>query len=332
MNIHDRRALRRKADENLSAAPAQKKIIFVYLAASMVLSVAMTVIDLVLNHFMQETSGLRDFATRSVLETAQTILPYVNLLFLMCWDLGYSNCMLKIARGQHTDEKSLTGGFYLFGVALRSTLLQFLIYFALILVCSYAGSLIFMMTPFASPLLSLIEPYVNETTLLSGSVAIDEAVLLEMEQAMLPAVGVILIVFAAIAIPISYRLRMVNYALLDEPHAGAIAAIRSGRKMMQGNCKALFRLDLSFWWYYLLCILTAFLCYGDVILSLCGVTLPLSETASAIIFYALYFAMTFAVNVPLKNKVSQTYALAYEAIRPQPQSGGGVVLGNIFQM
>lgn len=333
MNIQDRRALKQEAASRLSASSAPKKIVFIYLAVSMALSVLLSICDLLLSRAMQDTSGLGDFGTRSILQTAQTILPYLNLLFLMCWELGYTNAILRISRKVPADEKSLTRGFSLFGVALRSSMLQGLIYLGLILVCSYGGAMIYMMSPFASPLIELLEPYVNDASLLSGAtLALDDATLAAMENAMLPAVGIILIVFAAIAIPISYRLRMVNYVVLDNPHAGALNAIRESRKMMRGNCKALLRIDLSYWWYYALCLLAALVCYGDVILSYFDVALPMSDTLAAILFYGLYFAITFAINIPLKNKISQTYALVYDAIRPKPQPTEGVVLGNIFQM
>ena len=92
------------------------------------------------------------------------------------------------------------------------------------------------------------------------------------------------------------------------------------------------KLDLSLWWYYLPVAAAMAVCYGDVLLPMLGVQLPLSETVASFGFYALYLLASFAVHYFLRNRAEVAYALAYDAVKPAESQESGVVLGNIFQM
>lgn len=332
MDILNPRTLKQRSAQTLAAAKMPRKLLFMYLVASMLLSVALTLADLLLSHAIGSTSGLSGLGTRSVLSTMQTVLPFISLLAMMCWDLGYRSAMLRISRGAHTDEKTLVGGFSLFGPALRSALIQGMLYAAAIIVCSNIGSAIFALSPLSDDFSDLITPMLTQTTALSDELLFGEETMLALVDSMLPALVIILVLFAIVAVPLSYRLRMVDFALIDDPRAGALSAIRKSRTMMRGNCKALFRLDLHFWYYYLLSVLAGLLCNGDTLLAAFGVTLPINATLAGFLFYALYFAATFAVQLPLRNRVEQVYALAYDELRPKPRETQGVVLGNIFDL
>ena len=113
---------------------------------------------------------------------------------------------------------------------------------------------------------------------------------------------------------------------------GALMALRESKKMMRGNRLQLLKLDLSLWWYYLATAAATVVCYGDVLLPMLGVQLPVSETVSFFGFYALYLAVSFMILFFLRNRVEVTYALAYDAVKPEEKQDNGVVLGNIFQM
>lgn len=332
MDIQNRRELKQEAAQALNAAHEPKKILLIYLAASMALSVVLTVLTRWLDHMVASTSGLGGMDTRTILQTVQMVLPYVQLVLVVCWDLGFLSAMVRISRRQRTDERELLAGFRLVGPALRNLLLQGALYFGLCMACSYVGAMIFLYTPFAAPLMELMTPLVSDVSMLTTELVLDEATINAMYDAMIPALAIMLLLFAAVAIPLSYRLRMVNYCLLENSRAGAIAAFRESFRMMKGNCMHLFKLDLSFWWYYGLTVLASIICYGDMLLPLMGAELPMGEMAAFSLFYGAYFAVLFAVNIPFRNQVEQTYAMAYEAIRPKPKDDGGVVLGNIFQM
>ena len=65
-----------------------------------------------------------------MLSTGQSILPLVQMLLILCWNMGYAVCALRMARRQETQPRTLLEGFRLFGPVLRAALLQGLIYFA----------------------------------------------------------------------------------------------------------------------------------------------------------------------------------------------------------
>ena len=70
----------------------------------------------------------------------------------------------------------------------------------------------------------------------------------------------------------------------------------------------------------------------DLILSLLGIQLPISAGSMEWISYGLFLAAQFAALYFLRNRTELVYTAAYESLRPKPQEGNKLVLGNIFQM
>ncbi len=333
MELSNRRALKSEAAQALAAARNPRKLVSVYAGVSLGLSLVLLLADLGLQQMMEGPGGLSNMGNLAILETVQTLLPYAQLLFLLCWELGFLQALVQIGRRQPADERTMLGGFRLLGPALRAYLLQMLIYIGVFMASMYLGSIIYAFTPLASPAMELLEPYAAEISAGNMEILADETLVLALTEAMMPAMIVIFVIFAVAAAFIAYRYRMVNFCLLENPRAGARVAMRASRVMMRGNCWKLVKLDLSFWWYYLLLALAGFLAYGDMVLGMLGVTLSMSYTVTAFLFYALYSAVLFAIYYFVHNQVQETYVMAYEAMRPRPQpQSGGVVLGNIFQM
>ena len=103
--------------------------------------------------------------------------------------------------------------------------------------------------------------------------------------------------------------------------------------MMRGNRLALFKIDLSLWWYYGLILLATAVCYGEELLELAGISVDLSAGVSFFLFYGLGLVVMFGVNMLLRGKVEVTYGLVFDTLRPkEEETSNGVVLGNIFQM
>lgn len=331
MDIRDRRALKEEADRALTDARNPRKIVAVFIGASIVLSLLMMAADVWLSGQIDNSSGLSAMGHRAIYQTVQTALPIAQYFLVMCWNMGFLSAMLRISRHKYTDERELLSGFHIFGPLLRCTLLQILLYAGLLIACCYIGVILFCMTPLSNASAEILLPYLEDVSALNSAVALDDAAYAALQESLTPAFILIFILYAIVAIPVMYRLRMANYCLLDAPRAGAWAAIRESWRMMKYNRVHLLKLDLSFWGYYLLGLLTTVLCYGDSILSLLGVSLPMSAEAAYYLFYALYLAAYFALNYFLRLKVETTYALAYESLRPKPRQDG-VVLGNIFQM
>lgn len=335
MTIQDRRAIKYSAAQALNAAPGNPKLtVLVYTAGTAALALLLSIISMLLGNRISTTGGLSNIGLRSTLSTAQSVLPVLQVLVSICLGLGYDSAALKMARRQETSPRTLLEGFPLFGPLLRSLILQGIIYLGICFGAMYAASFIFMMSPFAENFYGVMEPILNTTTILSTEIAIDDATLMAAARALLPLIPMFLLIFAVVAIPVVYRYRMVNFCLLDSDHPRALAAMRDSLMMMRGNRFQLFKLDLSFWWFYLAQVVISVVAYGDLLLPLLGVTFPWSNVVSFYLFYVLSLVLQIAVYSLCLNKVQTAYATAYETLRPRPQENQsqGVPLGNIFDM
>ena len=326
MDIRNPRALMEDARRALNRGRDPKKLVFYYAAAIALISAALTVANYLLSTEMSGMGGLGNLGMFSILSTGQTLIPIIQMVALLGVEFGYLYGIMRITRGQYADHTDLKTGFRFFGPVLRMNLLQGLLFFALGIAIFYFSLQIFLITPLGKPLVDLLTPIVA-----AGTTVLDEATAAQAYPLMIPMLIIFAILFAAVSIPLLYRFRMANYALLDEPRAGAIAALRASSRMMKRKCLKLFRLDLAFWWYYTLQVLVTVLCYGDVILSMLGISLPVNATISYYLFYALYLAGLFLLNYYLRNSVEAAYIVAYDDIREKKEENS-IVLGNIFEI
>ena len=139
-------------------------------------------------------------------------------------------------------------------------------------------------------------------------------------EAMLPIFLIFVPCFLLLCAPFFYRYRMAAFWLMDHPQGGALAAMHSSRQLMQGKRMALFRLDLRFWWFYLLDLLVTGICYGDLLLDALGITLPFSSDVSYFLFFGIYLICLLVLHYWRRNEVSVTYAHVYLSLmEPQPK-------------
>lgn len=327
----DIRKIKQSAAEAMAVAREPKKVILVYAGVMTLASLLLTLVNLWLSKQIAGTGGLANLGMRSILSTIQMALPLAQSVVLLCWDLGYLSAAMRFARKQYADHTDLLTGFRRFGPLLRLALAEGLIYMAILFVSSWLGAQIFVLSPFSREMMEAMMPLMGSTATTTEAFLADEAVMQAMNHAMLPLMAIVGTIFAVLAIPVAYRYRMANYRLVDKPQEGALAALRNSRAMMQGNGMKLLKLDLSFWWFYLLQALATLVCYGDAILPLLGVELPLTYEAGYFLFYGLYLVMQFGILYFFRNPVEVAYVRAYESIRPQEKESS-VVLGNIFEM
>lgn len=332
MDIQNTREIRLAAQRRVTDAQQAGRIAAIYAGVTLGLSALVTILGLALDGMMTGATGLSGMGRRTLLSSAQTMLPWVVALITMCVELGYQAAMLRVARGQYTSPKTLRLGFDRFWVLLRCTLLEGLILFGIAFGGVYLASLLFMFTPFSRGVVELLTPVLQNVTLLSPELVLDEGLYDQLMHAMIPAFILCAIAVAALAIPVLFRLRMARFVIIDKPGVGAMAALRESRGMMKGNCLRLLRLDIGLWPYYAGCVAASFLCYGGDMLPLMGVKLPMSETVSDYLFFVLYLAAQFAVYYFLRNPAETAYAIAYDSIRPKEPNHEGVALGNIFNI
>ena len=332
MSIPSSKYLKVKAANRLESGKDPKKVVLVYSAIVALSALAVNVVQFILDSQISKTGGLQNIGTRSALSTLSSVLPLVQTLVLMCLGLGYTAAVLRLARRQYASEKTLKAGFERFWLLLRARLLQALIYGGIAFLLSSVAMAIFMLSPFSSRLSSLALSLSAAGAITPEALLNNTALLASAYEALMPMMVIYCILLVIVVWAVSYRFRLVDYLLIDQPQLGALSALRTSRQKMKGHIKELFKLDISFWWYYLLRALSAGLIYLDMVLAILDVQLPLSSTASFFGVILAYLGSDFALNYFFLNRVEMAYALFYDILNPQQPPQEGAVLGNIFQM
>ncbi len=322
MNIRERRAIHHSAAEALNRAPQARQIILVYAAVCCGLSLLSTLLSVFLSDRISGTGGLSNIGLRSVLSTGQSVLPLLNFIITSCLTLGYHTAILSFTRGYDAYPRTLAGGFRHLGPILRTTLLRVVIYGGTMIAAIYISSSIFMATSYSEEFVRVMTPYLESMTVLSDGLVLDDALLATVMDTLIPMMFILAAVSLVLILPLHYRMRMVDFALADDPRRGAFHAVVKSRVLMRRNRIALFRLDLTLWWFYAAQVLITLVCYGDMLLPLVGITFPWSDTVSYYLFYALYLVMQLALYCFGMNRVYAVYAVAYDALieqLPQPE-------------
>lgn len=323
MSIPSAKYLKKKASNRLQSGNDPKKVVLVYAGIVALSSLVVTVVQDLLDSQISQTGGIQNIGTRSMLTTADTVLTIAQLLLVMCLTLGYTGSMLRIARGQYASPNSLKAGGERIWVLLRTRLLQMLIMTAAAFALCFLVVNVCLLTPLSNRVIAVMGT-VSAEELLSNGLA-----LIALYSAMLPIMLIYLVALVPLLWYFSCTYRMVDYLLIDRPQLGAFGVLRESRRMMQGNMKMMLRVDLSFWWYYLLQALVSVLVYLNMVLAPFAIGLP-----PEVLYWGtvvLYLAADFALRYFFSNKVAVTYALFYDSLCPK-QEQSGAVLGNIFQM
>ena len=326
MNIRHPKTVKSVARELLSRAGQLRQILLVYCGILLASCLVTTGLGQGLGSLMSRSGGLGNLGTRSLLSTLQTLLPMAHTLVLLVLDLGLLAAMLRISRGQFTSPQTLRTGLARFFPLLRLLLVQIPIYLALGLAMVYASMMVFFMTPLSNGVIELLTPMVNsgaDPQQLVTMLTTDDAALMAFLKAVAPMYGILLVLMAAVMIPVSYRLGVAQLVIVEDPRAGAFRALSESFRMTRRNCMAFFKLDLSFWWYYLASMLVNVLPFLDSVV-------PMSESAGWLL-YGLSLVLQIGLYYFFRPRLEVGRCLIYNAIRPKPQSTGQAI-GNIFRM
>lgn len=310
-----------KENARLSLAQASydpKKLALLHTGAAMLGSLLISLLSYFLDLGIAGTGGLNSIGFRAVLSSAQSLLRMALTLLLPFWELGFLFAALQFSRREQVGPSSLFEGFRRFFPALRLFVLQAVLFMGVFMACMYAAYAIFMCTPYFERTYAVLKPLMETT----GELVPDKATVSAVLPTLVPMyviLGIVLLVFGA---PMFYRYRMAQFALLDGA-GGAFKAMALSTKIMRGRRISLFRVDLSFWWYYALQLLIAALSYGNEILAGLGVSLPVSSTVSFWLFYGSCLALQLLVAWQFSAWVQTSYAHCYDTYRqyaaPLPQ-------------
>lgn len=307
-------AIRTAANGSLERAEKPGRVILIHTGTILLISLLLTAADFLLNRQISTTGGLSGMGMRSILTTIQSMLRLTQAVVLPFWQIGYTYYTLKVAQGQSAGLSDLTEGFRRFGPVLRLKALMAGIIAILVFASAYASSMIFMLTPWAAPMMQEMEELMATTV---DEQALMDAIVAMAEDITVPVMIIFSLCFLAGSIFLFFRFRLAELWLMDHPQGGALAALRESRQLMRGNWKAMLRVDLSFWWFYLLEVLVTVLCYGDVVLGAMGVEMTTDAFGSYFLFFVLYLCTQLALYWWKRNEVAVTYAHAYMQLCPK---------------
>ena len=323
MEFLDPRALKNQASQRLAAASYDpKKLALIHSAAAVGVSLLLMLMNYLINHQMESTiSGLSGMGMRSILGTIQLGLQNIASIAMPFWEIGLVFAALRIFRGEGTGPKDLLEGFRRFGSVLWLNLFQGLLYGGLAFVSLYFGTYIAMMLPSAQSAVALLMETASTADMAQVEQLIETMPVEQLQQLLIPMFAIFGVIFLLAAIPMFYRFRMARFVIMDQPAVGAMAAMVISSRMTRHCRRKLFRLDLSFWWFYLVAALAAVLAYADVLMSMLGVALPFHAETFSLMVYVLGLLVTLVLYWRRNSYVQTTYAAAYEALRtrePEP--------------
>ena len=315
--MFDRALFKEKARGSLQKASYDpKKLILIHTGASVLLALLLNLVNYFLEEQISGTGGLGGMGLRSALSTAQTVLQLALTVATPFWAAGLLCAMLRMAHGEEVSPRTLLGGFRRFGKVLGHGLLKDGIFLGASIILVYAVSFLFLATPFSRPLMAALTQLPDEV-LLSGdpNVMLSDPALL---QALSDSVVPFVLMYCLLVLPILgllfYAYRMSLYLLLRCPHFGAFLSLMFSKRMMRGNKWQLFKLDLSFWWYYLLQAAAQIPIYLTLVPAMLGISLPWSMLTQLVVSLLLSGLCQVLVDVYAKAKVELTYVHAFDAI------------------
>lgn len=286
-----------------------KKLALIYAGVAVGFDLLITVINYILSRQIASFGGIAGLGARGIFSTLQTLLPIVSMLFVPLWEIGMLRAGMGFMRDEPVSPSTLTAGFRRFGPVLRLLLLRTALLFVIVLIAINVGSVVFSVTPWAASIQDIAQAVMETGT-------ITEEMIAQMMPSMAPLYIIFFATFGILALPLFFRLRMADFIIMDKP-AGALAALLFSHRLMRGNCFKLLKLDLSFWWYYVISFLSIAVCYLDLILSAVGITLPISSDVALFLFFGLYALIRFFLCWQSGSYVNTTYAIAFDSIAPK---------------
>lgn len=327
MDIRNRRALKETAAARLDfQAYPPRRLALIHAAVIALAMLALTGLDFYLNQQVNNNVGLSAMGTRSILQTVQTVLRFAVSICMPFWQIGFIYAAIRIARGRQTQPADLAEGFRRFRPVLRLYLTRGLFFILLGVVCSQAGSFFYSFTPMGQQFTEELLAQLPASATASYSALIEASMELlsamspqELLAQLWPALAITGAFFAAAAAFFFYCFRFADFIVMDQPGVRGIPALIRSSRLTRRQRFQVFRLDLSFWWYYLLYVLAALLGYADILLSYMNIPLPVSSDAAYFIAYALSLLMQTLLFAVAGGKLHTTWAVAYEALQQPPE-------------
>lgn len=289
-----------------------KKLALLHTGVVVLFSLITSLLSYVLELGMDSAGGLSGVALRSALESGQVLLSFAGTFILPFWQIGITYAALRYSRNEAVATGDLAEGFRRFGPVLRLNLILMLIATGVCMASTYIAGMIFMFSPFSNGMHAAMN-----AIMASGEEALTE----EMLMSLLPHTGWLFVlnfvVLVLIGLPMLYRYRMSQLALMNGA-TGALAAIRESGMLSRGRRMAIFKFDLSFWWYYAAQLLLAAVAYMDMLLPAIGVRIPVSADVLYWLSFGIYAVATLLFYRQFEAYYQTAYARYYQLLRDNP--------------
>lgn len=302
----DIRGLKRTATELLDThAAGLRRLIGIHSGVSLGFGLIMTLLQETLTHLASSAGGgLDTLGQQAIFSTAQTLLQFVEFALIPFWTAGLLFISLSYTKNCPQSPSSLLEGFRRFKPLLGYALPVGLLYMGAAIAAGYLSGIFLFLTPYGTILYKAAQQLMHDP-------AADLFTLLGSSR--IPVMVCYMAIFAACfclcGFPVHYRYRLAPYAIMDEETPSGLKALFISHTAMGGKLLQLLRLDISFWWFYLLELTTG-------LLPLCGVLLDSVAFQWGLLLVAS--AAQLALHIWAKPKVELTYALAYDALRHAP--------------
>ena len=284
-----------------------KKLVLIYMAITAGANLLSLLLSFAVSLMMENTGGLSDLGTRAILETVSTVFSYAVQIAAPLFSMGLLHCFLLVTREKTATPKDLLTGPKRWGVTLRLGFLLALTYFAIGYLLLNVASIVFAFLPTSKGVMESMMAMMEKAALAETVPSMED--LLPLAKALAPAYVIWAILLVVVLIPLSYRLRLTTFQIMEETPTGAIKAAFQSLRLMKGNCKSLFKLDLSFWWYYLLQILLS---------AAISVAAYFVSDVWYVVAYCVYCLAFFLLEYRFLSLVQVSYAVFYDSLQEAP--------------
>lgn len=303
----------RQAGERLQRVDHPKRLVLIHTAIALGASLLVTALNFFLSKQIAGTGGLGGLGLRAFLSTVQAVLELAVAVGLPFWEIGLLFAALRWARGENIGFGGLLQGFRRFGTVLGMRLMRGGLFLVAAIAVFYLSTTVFLLTPLSTPLIDFLEPIVADAAAPQQIESLLTPELMAAAADKMVALFVIFaILYAIVAVPVYYRLRFSEFAVMEG--TGAVKAMVQSLRLTQGNSLKLVRLDLHFWWFYLLQGLCVAVSYGDMLLPALGIALPVSGDVGFFLCFVLGALCQGVLLWQCEGKRLTAYALVYETL------------------
>lgn len=189
----------------------------------------------------QGGEGLDGMGPVTMIQTVHELLSTASSLLTPLWTLGFTAAIMAFMDWQDPQDTVLLKGLRRWWEFLKLYLLEGILMFFLMIAVSMPIGFLVSLTPWGREPVNLPDPeIVGEVKYIAAAV-----------DAAAPLLILYALAFLVVGMFFAYRLRFTNYLILNG-WIGVWSAMVTSFQMTKGYVWTMIKLDLSFWWYYLL--------------------------------------------------------------------------------